>query len=212
MNNFLKKYMKLIRKYIKWFLLIAIFTSVGLWLYSCQVNKSKSISKKKVNIENVITKYNAIKDWNKHFDKEGYNLEIGHRYVYSDDIEKNLIRNDGKSIIVIGYIFEVKRKNNNFIIGIKYDGYPDLNFLLTSDENQAQIVLNQNTDEGRLFAVVSNIKRVYRPQFESDCYTFEDEEEGYYSRILVEPGDQYIILGNCLEIIYIGKSNLIEWE
>jgi len=148
-------------------------------------------------------RYNAVTDWQERFDEDGIKIAKGHRAVYTTDIEKALIQSDSRPVLIVGYVFDITKIGDNKYLGIKAFAYPDLNFLLKCQSQQTKLVLNQPTDGGKFFAVVANVISVSRPAFETDALIEETGDESH-SDIIVEPGDQYIIQGTCLDILYVG--------
>jgi len=181
---------------------ILVLLVAGYFISKHQNEKAETIQTQQ-KISTLAKRYNAVTDWRERFDEDGIKIGKGHRAVYTTDIEKALIRNDGRPVLIVGYVFDITKIGDNNYLGIKAFIYPDLNFLLECQSQQAELVLAQPTDDGEFFAVVANVISVSRPAFETDALIEETDDERY-SDIIVEPGDQYILQGTCLDISYVG--------
>ncbi len=148
-------------------------------------------------------RYNAVTDWQSRFDEDGIKIGKGHRAVYTMDIEGALMPKDGRPVLIVGYVFDVTKIGDSYHLGIKAFGYPDVNFLLECQSKHAELVLAQPTDEGGSFAVVASVVSISRPGFETDAL-IEDTDNDVYAEVIVEPGDQYVLQGTCLDISYVG--------
>ena len=181
---------------------LIVLLIVGFFIFKHQNEKAKTIQTQQ-KIVTLAKRYNAITDWGKKFNKDGIKIGKGHRAVYTTDIEKALIRKNGQPVLIVGYVFDITTIGDNKYLGIKAFEYPDLNFLLKCQSQHTELVLSQQTDDGNFFAVVASVVSVSRPAFEVDTITEEADDESY-SDIIVEPGDQYILQGTCLDISYVG--------
>lgn len=155
-------------------------------------------------IVSLAAQYNAVTNWQSRFDEDGMKLEDGHRSVYTADITEAVLRTNGQPLLVIGYIFEVANDGDTATLGVKAYEYVDMNFVLRCTTTQADLVLTQPTDEGEFFAVIADVISVSRPGFETDTWVEEDEDD-VYAEVIVEPGDQYILHGRCLDLMYLGE-------
>lgn len=196
MKSFIEKYWSGIVSVVLVLLIVWHFISKH------QSEKTETIQAQQ-KISTLAKRYNAVTDWRERFDEDGIKIGKGHRAVYTTDIEKALIRNDSRPVLIVGNVFDITKIGDNNYLGIKAFAYPDLNFLLKCQSQQTELVLTQPTDDGEFFAVVANVFSVSRPAFETDVLIEEIDDE-MYSDIIVEPGDQYILQGTCLDISYIG--------
>lgn len=181
---------------------IIVLVLVGWFIFRRQKTKTEFIkTKQKISI--FAEQYNAVADWQKIFDEDGIKIGKGHRPVYTTDVENALIRNDGRPALIVGYVFDVSKTGDSHYLGIKALADPNLHFLLECQLEHIKLVLSQSTDDGEFFVVVAIVNFVSRPPFEVDTVT-EEDDEGEYSYVIVEPGDQYILKGTCLDIMYVG--------
>lgn len=155
-------------------------------------------------IASLAAEHNAVTNWQSRFDEEGMKLEDGHRSVYTADIREAVLRTNGQPLLVIGYVFEVTKDGDTATLGVTAYEYPDMNFVLRCTTTQADLVLKQPTDDGEFFAVIANVISVSRPGFETDAWVEEDEDD-VYAEVIVEPGDQYMLHGRCLDLMYLGE-------
>ena len=181
---------------------VIVVLVAGYFIFKHQSEKTEAIQTQQ-KISTLAKRYNAVSDWQERFDEDGIKIGKGHRAVYTTDIENALIRNDGRPVLIRGYVFDITKIGNKNYLGIKAFAYPDLNFLLECQLQHVELVLAQPTDGGKVFAVVANVISVSRPAFETDAFIEETDNE-VYSEIIVEPGDQYILKGTCLDILYVG--------
>jgi hypothetical protein len=157
----------------------------------------------KQKISNLVEHYNAVTNWQHGFDEDGIKIGEEHRAVYTTDIESALIRSDDRPVLIVGYVFEVRKIDDRHYLGIKAFGYPDMNFILECQSKHAERVLAQATDEGESFAVVASVVSVSRPTFEADAW-IEGTDDDRDAQVIVEPGDVYLLQGRCLDISYVG--------
>jgi len=155
-------------------------------------------------LSSLAAQHNAVTDWQSRFDHRGVKIGDGHRAVYTSDVVSAVLREDGRPLLIVGHVFEVTKEAQAATLGVKAFEYPDLNFVLSCTSGDADVVLTQPTDRGDLFAVVAAVASVSRPGFETDAWV-ESEGDDVYAEIIVEPGDQYILRGRCLAIVYIGN-------
>lgn len=181
---------------------VLVLLVAGYFISKHQSEKAETIQTQQ-KISTLAKRYNAVTDWQERFDEDGIKISKGHRAVYTTDIEKAFIRNDSRPVLIVGYVFDIIKIGDNKYLGIKAFAYPDLNFLLKCQSQQTELVLTQPTNDGEFFAVVANVISVSRPAFETDALIEETDDERY-SDIIVEPGDQYILQGTCLDISYVG--------
>ena len=166
-----------------------------------QREKTEAIQTKK-KISTLAERYNAVTNWQDKFDENGIKIGKGHRNVYTTDIESALIQNNGRPVLIVGYVFDVTKIDDRYYLGIMAFEYPDLSFMLRCQSKHAELVLTQPTDDGTSFAVVANVVSVSRPAFEADAL-IEGTDDDIYTQVIVEPGDQYILQGTCLDISYV---------
>jgi len=182
---------------------ITIVLAIGIFWYVSR--RKASTSKREQTISSIANRYGAVRDWHKSFDRDRDRviLPAGHRAVYTIDVEKATLRPDKKPLLLIGYVFEARTCADKHYLGVKTRDYPDLNFILECKKDALQKVLDQPADSGSYFAVVAHVQAVKRPAFEIDLFVVGPEEDDV--GILVEPGDQYILTGTCLDIVFIGE-------
>ena len=183
---------------------IALVVVVGITnLVSCNQER-EAAEKRKQAIAAMVSKYDAVRDWDKGFDDGRVVLKKGVRLVYTEDIERALIKTDKKPVLIVGYIYEAKRVGSKHFLGIAAYEHKalDLSFMLSCSEGLFKKALAQHTDDGFYFAVIVQADAVLRPAFEADAYEYDEDIS-----VIIEPTDKYIITGTCLDMLYIGEHD-----
>jgi len=194
---------------------MGILVISGLFYWLVIQPESKEREYKEINekiLSDMALTNGAIRHWNKDFHEEGLKLKDGYRSIYTVDIER-ASRNTGKPILAIGFVYDVSQVNDQYWVGMTSYDYPDLSFLLKCSQKISESILSQQTDKGEFFAFVAQVERVERPSFEVDMVMENDEtsDDDTIRQIIVEPGDQYIVYGSCLDVKFLGKYS-DEWE
>jgi len=194
---------------LKWIVAVVILCAIAFLLMrmgSAGDKAPRRVRDARGKIRDMVAAFNALENWNRSFDEQGYKLDEGHRPIYTDDVQRALIETNKRPVLVTGRVIDVQERISGYAITLRYDGYPNLVFVLTTDEEQGQLVLRQDTDEGDLFAVVAEIKKVHRPRFEAGSSTWGKEQKLDAAGIVVEPGDFYVLEGKCLDLQYIWRG------
>jgi len=149
-------------------------------------------------------KYNAVADWQNALEEGWVKVGGGYRSAYTCDITDAVLREDGRPLLVVGYVFDVTTEATGATLNVLSAlGCPDMYFVLDCTTQHTDVVLNQPTDDGDFFAVVATVTSVSRPGFEADAWV-ETEDDETYADIVVQPGNTYVLRGRCLGITYIG--------
>lgn len=185
---------------IKDIVVIIVVICVIIGIVFRQVSRKKLKTEKnfviKKTIDEMVTKHNAIADWDKCFVDYEKEIEDGHRGIYTIDIKEALVNNDHRPVLFYGYIADVKKVKETYFTVFYIAENVDITFELKCNSEQIQIILNQPTkDDADYYAVLAIISEIQRPNFEVDSYQ---------SDILVEPCDEYIADGICLDLLFIG--------
>jgi hypothetical protein len=137
---------------------ILILLGLGLGLYKYLENRNTSQLKQaeeKQAISSMVAKYNAFTEWRAELD----NLED----PYTLDIEKVLIREDKRPLLLSVNVGDIKSKDGKVYVNLNEFGSPtpEIQFLLECDSSQVEKMKDRGLDE---FAVVASIKSVSKPQ------------------------------------------------
>lgn len=187
-----------------WLALLVVAGFFGWRAHSHKQREKAEVLEKQQTIAGLAARYNAISNWHDRFEVEGIKTTNGYRVsYYTSDIEDALLRTGGRPVLIVGSVFEVRRIADQAYLGIKAFEYPSLSFILRCEPRHAEFVLGQSTANGDLFVAVANVTSVSRPSFEADARINEDGDDKN-AEVIVEPGDQYILKGTCLDISYVG--------
>ena len=182
-------------------IILGIVISVVAW----QVSKIKIRADKKQGIKqavsDIIAKHNAFDQWGEFFIDYEKKIDGGHRGIYTIDVETALIRKDTRPILFYGYVVDVKKVNEKYLVTFGMTENVDINFVLKCDAEQAEKILVQPTEYPvDSYAVVAEISDIQRPKFEVDAY--QDGEYDPY--IIVEPSDTFVADGVCVDLLFVG--------
>ncbi len=182
-------------------IILSIVVGAVIWQVSKIKLKANRKYRMKQAVSNLIIKHNAFTQWHKCFMDYEKKIEGGHRGIYTIDVETALIRNDTRPILFYGYVVDVKKVDEKYLVIFSMTENVDINFVLRCAVEQAEKLLSQPTEyPGDSYAVVAAISDIQRPRFEVDAYQ-DDEYEPY---IIVEPGDTFVADGVCVDLLFVG--------
>ncbi len=189
--------------------LLAVSVGAGAAFVGQRLQESRAHTRadevnKRQRVTYLVAEHHALTNWRSGFDEDGVKLKDGHRPVYTSDIAGAVLRTPRQPVLVIGQVFDVARDQEVVTIGVKAAGYPDMNFILQCTTAHADLVLKQPVDGGEFFAIIAEVTSVSRPGFEADAFA-DETEDGVHANVVVEPGDQYIMKGRCLDLMCWGE-------
>lgn len=182
-------------------IILGVVIGAAVW----QVSKIKLRADRKQGIKqavsDMIAKHNAFDKWGEFFIDYEKKMFGGRRGIYTIDVEAALISNDTRPILFYGYVVDVKKVDEKYIVIFDMTENVDINFVLRCDAEQVVTILSQPTEyPGDSYAVVAAISDIKRPKFEVDAY--QDGEYDPY--IIVEPSDTFVANGVCVDLLFVG--------
>ncbi|MFQ5904226.1 MAG: hypothetical protein ACE5JO_11095, partial [Candidatus Binatia bacterium] len=163
---------------------------------------AQKILKLKLSISEMAAKYHAVTDWDKEFKSREFYVAP----VYTLEVQNALLETDGRPILFHAPLADIEKAGNRYIVRFGGLSYPDIYFELECSPGQVRELLeNQDDLSRRNYAVVAQIKRVFRPNLVVRAYPRKGEETG----IEIESSDIYMAEGTCVDLLYMG---VLFWE
>jgi hypothetical protein len=182
-------------------ILLGVVIGAAVWQVSKIKLKADTKHRVKQDVSDMIAQHNAFARWDECFTDYEKKIDGGHRGIYTIDVETALIRNDNRPILFYGYVADVKKVDEKYIVIFATTENVDIDFVLRCNAEQAKKILGQPMEyPGDCYAVVAAISNIERPKFEVDAYQ-DGEYEPY---ILVEPGDTFVAHGACVDLLFVG--------
>jgi len=177
---------------------VVLIVALALLMASCnsKVDREKEEQNKReaqqTKLKNdLAAKFSASADWNE---------KLKDRLLpYSVDLEEALIRSDKKPILFEGFVEDVTRNNNKYIVRLSHSESPKVYFLLEcTPELATKLRSRQGFDH---VAVIASISSVRKPniKLESDLPSSPDESPD----IEVTNPDAFIAKGSMLDFEFI---------
>ena len=182
-------------------ILIVVVIPLGIW----KISKIKSKAERRHRLRQAVgamsLKHNAINGWDKDFVNHwAKKVEGGHRNTFTVDVENALVNADEQPVLFFGGAADAKKRGEKNTLTFYTSTNITITFVLTAESYHLREVMAQPIDGSAYrYAVVAVISSIERPPFEVDAY--EEDGEPY---ILVEPGDEFIAYGRCLDLLFVG--------
>ena len=168
--------------------------------------QAEKLLKIKKSVQNMVTKYDAVTDWQGSLEKDGIEP------IFTVEFQDLLIRKDSRPLVFVAAVEDIVRDSNNYIAHF-HNSYntllsADVHFVLDCTPEQVQEIMKQSIDSYLNYAVITQISGVRKVNLEltahaediisSDEYSFEVDIS---SRL--EPSDTFVATGRCLDLLFV---------
>lgn len=167
--------------------------------------QTEKLLKIKKSIQEIITKYNAVTDWQEKLEKGGIEP------IFTVEFQDTLIRKDSRPLLFVAAVEDIVRDNNNYIAHF-YNRFntllsADVHFVLDCPSEYVQEIMNRS-NRYENYAVIAQISGVRKVSLElitqADSIIYYDE----YSFDVdissdLEPSDTFVAIGRCLDLLFV---------
>lgn len=168
-------------------------TVVTLGILGCQATEQEKVPKGDVIVDVIVSelaaKYGAITDWEENF-------------TYTFQAQERLTT--GQPILFRGYVDDVFNRGGKTFVRFRSFGLADYVFELECSRSIVDVILTQQSDEGRFFdeyAVVAKIQEVSKPLIALYASAISEDE----AEIEISAPSLLIARGTCIDIAHIGN-------
>ena len=193
-----------IMKAIRWILVIAIVGAMLAWFTYRQLStrrietqRTAAMKAEKQQHKNLV--YSMVHKWNAvEYIRKGSWPEdqaLGHD-LFTVDVEDCLIRPDGRPILFLGFVKDVQRRGDKYLIHVDSEA-PPIHCLLECGAAQIVKIRSKTDAVSPHFAVVAKIASVARPFLKVSPTKTEDGE----AEITVDSPETFVASGVCLDLL-----------
>ena len=175
-----------------------------------KLETEKSIETKKI-VSTMVAEHNAVVEWRQALDKEG---GLWLDSTYTIEAEEALIRTDSRPILFFGGINDIVKKGDKYMVyfgdkkWFNFLSSADIQFVLECTAQQVDKIMSESKKSFvDRFAVVAKISEVGKVRFQLTASSSGYEEID----VELEPSNVFIATGHCLDLVFVGDYELVDF-